>query len=172
VLKKFPWTSWILFLVTYAVFGWIAGSENFFLSHFISNQMKLWGAGPFVIEHIYWIQNSIKIVETSLIFVITLFLSDSLRVLNTVIRKPFSSNVLTFFYILLWSSLIPVILAWFSYFIRFIIILAAALLLRIDMQRYGFKHSITTLVVCLSGIIAFMFGLVVFQLWGDNVRII
>ncbi len=153
----------------------LAGSQAqkiFFLSRFIFNQMKLWGVGPLMVEHKYWIQTFIKIAETSLIFVVTLFLSDSLRVLNTVVRKPFSSNVLTFFYILLWSSLIPVILAWFSYFIRFIIILAAALLLRIDMQRYGFKHSITTFVVSLSGIIAFIFGLIVFQLWGDNVRTI
>jgi hypothetical protein len=168
VLKKFPWPSWLLFLTIYGVYGWIVGSDNFFLSRFVFAQIKLWGGSSFLLEHKSWVETLIKIIETSFIFLVTLFFSDSLRVMKTIIRKPFSSNVLTFIYILLWSSLIPVVFTWFTYFVRFFIILAGALLLRIDLQRYGYKHFSITWVVCLSGILSFILGLTFFQLWGNH----
>lgn len=168
MLKKFPWPSWLLFLAIYGVYGWIVGSDNFFLSRFVFAQIKLWGDGSFLLEHKSWVETLIKIIETSFIFLVTLFFSDSLRVMKTIIRKPFSSNVLTFIYILLWSSLIPVVFTWFTYFVRFFIVLAGALLLRIDLQRYGYKHFSITWVVCLSGILSFILGLTFFQLWGNH----
>jgi len=171
-MKKFPWLSWTIFLMVYASFGWLMGPEQSFLSVFILSQLKLWRLEQGFEQHRYNIEIFLAIVETLGIFVITVFLADTLKIIKIVFRKPFSSNLLTFIYILLWSSLVSVVLTWFSYFTRFFILIAAAILLRIDLQRFNFKHSHITWISCISGLFAFIVGIVAFHIWGINVKTI
>ena len=159
-LMKFPWLSWTLFVFVSISFGWLVASERFIWSQFIFDQLKLWGLYHDLVQERYLVTLSIRIAETLFVLFFTVLLSDSLTVLTLIFKKPFSSTVLTFIYILVWSFVCTIILTFLPYFIRFLILVASAMLLRLDLQQINFNHRQASILIGATGIVFFTLGIV------------
>jgi|GEM_PF-1535657 len=171
LIKQFPWLSWILFLIVYAVFGWLIASDEDSWTKVLFEHLRIWGVHDILTDSQSLLRTVIvNLLEVSFVFLLIFFFSDFFSLLESICKTPFASNILTFGYIVFWALLVSVVLSWISYFTRLLILLAAALLLRTDMQRLDMNHLQTCIIIRLSGIVAFILGTVAFKIWGVNVQ--
>ncbi|MDZ7961956.1 MAG: hypothetical protein RMY34_29460 [Aulosira sp. DedQUE10] len=115
ILQRVPWVSLTLLLLSYSTLGWVISETK--------APLFVWGVT----------------VVGILIFV------GSLTVPWTRMTQAssilFKSNTRTFFFAVLAAFLFFVMLAWFRMFLDTLLIIAAAILARIDFQAAGFKEG-------------------------------
>jgi hypothetical protein len=116
ILKRVPWVSLTLVLLSYSTLGWMMSETN---------------APPFVWE---------VVIFTILLLLITLTTTWSRmsRYLNFLLK----SKVRTFGISVLAAFLFFLMLAWFRVFLDTLLILSATILVRIDFQAAGFNQKL------------------------------
>lgn len=120
ILKKLPWLSLILLLLTFTSLGWVISSSN---------------------PAIYvWLLVAIAI----------LFLTGSLTSrwanLRNYSYQLFRTKIKSFAFAILASLLLFLILARFRLFLDILLILAASMLVRLDLQTAGFRDETVFLI--------------------------
>ncbi len=163
-LKKFPWLSLILLLIAYSVFGWIVSQSTQSWAIWLVQQGKGWGwlLEEDIVSGIVYLLGAVSILLlvtalTAPVTLMTFFLGSSLQ-----------SDIKGFISLLGWAFAFVLIVCWIEYFVRFLVLLAAAILARLELQKAGYNEWQTfamLAVVCLSGL---GLGLLTFELWGNS----
>ncbi|MDF5731354.1 MAG: hypothetical protein PUP92_25965 [Rhizonema sp. PD38] len=114
-LKRFPWVSLGLLLVTYAILGWVISAAN---------------VQPFV-----WLVAAIAV------FSLVGFWTTPWSNMANYSIFVFKSNLRTFAFVILAAFLFFLMIAWFSVFLDTLVVIAAIILARIDFQLNGFSRK-------------------------------
>lgn len=126
-IKKLPWASLEMMILTYGVFGWLMSAST------ISPWLPLLGA-------------------FYLMVVITILTLLSLRNLQTQLDSWFQSKLRSLITLILGAFAMAVIVSWLEIFIRTLVLLAAALLVRIDLIAQGFSRGHIFLVLSITAL--------------------
>lgn len=156
-LKKFPWLSLGVLLITYSVFGWFVSQAKRELSLWLIEQGQEWGWS--LSETLA--SRIVYILGIDLILLITIALVAPVTLMTILFGSWLKSDIKAMVSILGWSFASVFILCWFDYFVRFLILLSSAILGRLELRIAGYNEWQTFMIltfVCLSG-----FGLGVFS---------
>ena len=153
-LKKIPWLSLSILGIAYGVFGWIYASWAIIAI----NQGKLF----------YWIleKNLITILLYGLgtfwVLLIALVFTGPVALMTISIGRWLKSDFGAFMSIILSAMAFALIVQWLELFSRFFVLLASALLVRLDLKNLGLGTRISLMTIgciCLlgfgSGILAY-----------------
>jgi hypothetical protein len=154
--KKIPWVSGILLLLSYGVFGWlysgwaIAKLEGGNLLSSLTSATEtttLFGLG------LVWIL-LIATVIIGPIALMTIGISYSLK-----------TETRIFLAILFGAFAFSIIIQKMSFFARFLVLVSAAMLMKLDLQLIGCKKWVSTLIVAIFCLLGFGGGILAFYSW-------
>ncbi|MEM8831789.1 MAG: hypothetical protein AAGE96_20880 [Cyanobacteria bacterium P01_G01_bin.19] len=156
-LRKIPGLSLFLLLLTYGVEGWLYGSwatvflkqSSFYAS--LAEQTRFSILYGIAISAILLC----VIIATSPISLVALSLDNWLK-----------SDSRAFFSIFLGAFAFTIIVQRVDYFARFLVFLASALLLKLDLQLLGFNRWLCTLVLIVLCWLGFTGGILAFYVWS------
>ena len=156
-LKKIPWIPIILLLLTYSIFGYIfAKSIPDWVTWWLENKdlFNLNLTESFIIFSIK-LFGFILIVFTSFVF------TSPLVILNFLFGSWLKSDTKALLSILVSAFGAVLIFCWLDQFVRILILIAAAMLLRFELQRAGYSKSFRrSLLISLTSF-AFYIGLII-----------
>jgi uncharacterized protein YacL len=155
--KKIPWLSLIIFLVTYGVLGWIYSSWGL---EAIKQRVIF---GNLETELAFRLFSGWGII---VVLLIALLLSDPISLITISLGSWLQSDIKAFLSIFLGAFAFTLIFQWFSYLIKFLVLVAAALLLRLDLQQAGVNKWLSILIMAVSSLLGFTGGILAFYMWG------
>jgi uncharacterized protein YacL len=156
-LKKAPWISGFLLLLTYGVFGWIYSKwviveiDHGRLLNALENNTEtntLFGLG------IFWIL-LIAAAITAPIALMGISMTYSLKTEGRI-----------FVSILLGTLAFSIIIQSLDYFTRFLVLVSAAMLMKLDLQLLGCKKWTSSAIVAIFCLLGFGGGILAFYTWG------
>ncbi len=136
-MKKLPWRSLLLLVVTYSFFGWL---------------LFIWNWRNWIVAGIFIVLMSGALTDPWT--VIKIFFSDLLQ-----------SPTLSFILIVLFSFFSVVVLHWFSVSANALILICASMLTRLDLQTSGFTRVKAFLILALLSLTGLGLGLLIHKLW-------
>jgi hypothetical protein len=157
--KKIPWLALGLALLAYGVFGWAVAESSTVWSEEIVEQGKAWGL---IIDDEY-ASAIIDLLAVALIIAIAVCLTAPIALVTIFFGIWLKSETKAWISILIWAFAVVFILRWINYFVRFLVLLSANLLGRLEFHSAGYNSWQTFVILtlaCLGG-----FGLGVFSFW-------
>ena len=153
-----------LYLSTYIVFGWLIASHTIVWADFLRQQdipIEI-----FLEEEILLLL--IKLLALITIIVITFFLSTPVALTTFLFKNSINSDVKGFISILLWSIILVFAFTSFDYFAHLLILIAANILLRLDLRKLHYRNwqIIVTILFCAA--IAFSSGMLLFDFFSHH----
>ncbi len=157
MLKQIPWLSLTVLLLTYGAFGWSYSSwgveaiEQGRLLSKLETEIALpivYGLGTMLIV-------LIAIIFTAPISLITISLNSWLK-----------SDARAFISIFIGAFAFTIIVQRVDYFAKFLVLLAAALLVKLDLQLAGYRKWLSWLIVTFFCLLGFIGGILAFNTWG------
>jgi len=157
--KKIPWLSLPLLLLTYGAFGWIYGSwatelieQKVFLAQLEHNLniiiLYLFGDLGILL---------LAIAFTAPISLITISLNSWLK-----------SDIRGLLSIFIGAFIFTLIVQRVDYFAKSLVLIAAALLLKLDLQLAGCDRWLCSLILTIFCWLGFTGGILAFYIWGLN----
>lgn len=137
-VTKLPWLSSLLLLLTYGIFGWLISADN--------TSWLLW------------------LILTVFILLVAFILTSPAKLIKNLVPSWLKSDNRASITTIIASFLAVLILCWIHLFIRFLVLLCAAALVRLDLQTedyHGWQAFVILAMVSLSG---FFLGLMAHQL--------
>lgn len=163
-LTKVPWLSPGLLLLTYSIFGWIVAASTLKWSYGIAERATAWG---WILEEdlaqaVLYVLSLLAIATISVILtfpaaLLTFFLFSSLR-------SDFKAMV----WMLVWAFAFVVMLRWFEYFTRLLILVCAAILARLDLRAAGYNSWQTFAILMLLCLGGFALGISSYWFWHQQ----
>ncbi|VEP16462.1 conserved membrane hypothetical protein [Hyella patelloides LEGE 07179] len=159
--KKIPRISPILLIATHGVFGWLYGS---WVIEELATKARLWYA---------WVTPSTALAISyglgllSIILVI-LFFTTPITLITLGMDNWFRADAKALFTIIVSIVLFAIIIEYPVVLIRFLILSAAAMLFRLDLQTAGCSHKIAQVILIVLGLTAFTIGMLLFKFYGKS----
>ena len=157
MFKKIPWLSLTILLLTYGTFGWMYSSwgvaviETGELLSQLETKLALriiYGLGVMSVV-------LIAVVFTAPISLITVSLDNWLR-----------SDTRAFLSIFMGAFAFTLIVQKVNYFATFLVLLASALLVKLDLQLAGYRRWFSWLILTFFCLLGFIGGILAFDNWG------
>ena len=157
-LKKIPWLSLSILIIAYGTFGWIYAS---WAVKFI-DQGKLF----------YWVLE--KDIATIFIYglgifwvlLIALAFTAPIALMTISIGSWFNSDARAFMSIVFGAMAFALIVQWLGLFAKFFVLLASAILVRIDLRTAGLNMLISLFIIGCCCLLGFGGGILAFISWG------
>lgn len=158
-LKRLPWVSLILLILTYGSFGW-----------YISQTSEAWS--------VWWIEYGkslgwdleetllviiLYILAAIVILLVTFGLTAPVALLTFFMGSPLKSDLRAMFSVLIWSFAVVVIICWLEYFVHFLLLICSAILARLGLQQLGCNTWQTVIIIILISLVSFILGLFLFR---------
>ena len=153
-LKKFPWISLSLLIATYGVSGWHYADWSHEM--IIEGQLLSWTMEPAIAATIVYGLAAIGIIAIANVLNMPI---DFLTVGLGGWLKSEAQAVMSIFFGALAFTLIVQRL---HHFVRFLILLAAFLLFKLDFQAVGYSRRLSQIIVILFSLSGFASGVVLF----------
>ena len=134
-MKKLPWASLALLLLTYITFGWI-----------LSAWTLSWRA---------WLLTAFFVV------LIALALTFPLRSIQIFFAGALRTDTRALIFILAISFFAVVLLTWFQTFVRVLVLLSSGLLARLDLHNADFKVIPTFAIMTIVSLVGLGLGLLI-----------
>lgn len=157
--KNIPWLSLILLVLVYGVFGWLYTPWfEFFLK---GGELLGWVIEEdlaFVLVYglgLVWIL-IIVVAFTAPVTLMTFGIGSWLK---------FTSEVKAFLAVLFGALAFALVIQWFTFFARLFVLLAAAMLARLDLQAAGYSRWLSTVILACLSLAAFASGVLAFYVW-------
>ena len=148
-LKNLPW-SLVLLFVTFGVFGWYLMESIPDLTEWVADK-----GGAFNISVTELILSWIILpAAATSIIIMAVSLTAPILWMKIGIKGWLKSDVNAFASTLIWAFAIVLIISYLEFFVRFLVLLAAAILVRLDLQQAGYskaKASVVLVFLCLAG---------------------
>lgn len=159
-LKKIPWLSIILLLLTYSSFGWIfARSSSRWIEWLLENDS--WFGLTFT-EPVVFL--SLKIIGVITVLFISLILTTPLRFFNYLFGTWLQSDTKALLSVLGFAFAAVLIACWLEQFIRLLVLTSAAMLLRFELQKNGYSQGLRKLLLGGLSLFGFVIGLIIYHI--------
>ena len=157
-LKKFPWLSLIILIATYGVAGWHYAEW----SHEMILEGQLW----------HWTME--PVIAAMIIYGLAIF---AIFAITSVVNTPFESLTMglggwlkseakAMMSIFFGALAFALIVQRFHHFLRFLVLLTAFLLFKLDFQTAGYSKTISRIVLIFFSVGGFASGVALFYSWG------
>ncbi|MEW6495986.1 MAG: hypothetical protein AB1589_26215 [Cyanobacteriota bacterium] len=113
LVKKLPWTSLLLLLCTYGVFGWL-----------LNDLYSSW---------LIWL------IGAAYILLIALALTDPQRLIRSFYVSSLKSDSRAFVSVIVGAFVAVVFMNWIGIFVRILVLISACALVRLDLQTAGYS---------------------------------
>ena len=158
-LKNLPW-SLVLLFVTFSVFGWYLMDSIPDLTDWVADK-----GGAFNISATQLIVSWIILpTAAASIIIMAVSLTAPILWMRIGITSWMKSDINALASTLLWTFAIVLVFSYIEYVVRFLVLLSAAILARLDLQQAGYSKataSVMLVSLCLagfaSGLLAFFF---------------
>jgi hypothetical protein len=162
-LSKFPWVSFVLLLLTYISFGWsyarwaVLTIENFKDSYWLE-KINIDAATIDILGGFFLV---------SIVFVFT----GAVALLTDKIFSWIKTQLQVFTSIIGGSLAVVLILYLFEYSVRFLVLLSAAMLFRLDLRNNGFKKENAAIILAIFSLSGFIIGVLSYTFLSEkNIR--
>lgn len=159
-LEKFPWLSVLILFLTYAVFGWSISSKASLWTQWIVETGKNF---DLVLEDSI-AMISIHLLALAVIVLIALLLTTPIALITFVYKESISSNLKAVIAVFIWSFMLVIIVCFLDHFADLLVMISAAILVRLDLQKLGYKIWQTFFVIVCLASLGFAFGIIIFGL--------
>lgn len=159
-LEKIPWLSLFLLFLTYAVFGWSISKQSHLWKESILDMAQNFG---FSLEDDL-IMISIHVLALAIIVLIALLLTTPITLVTFVYKESIGSNIKAVISVFIWSFVLVMILCFFDHFANLLVMISAAILVRLDLQKMGYKVWQVFFIIGGLAIIGFALGIISFEL--------
>lgn len=149
-IKNLPWLAFGIVFLAYSAFGWYLIESIPDLTESLVEKANFLGVSLSKLV-IAW---TVLPAAAVLIIVLAVSLTAPLLWMRVGIGSWLKSDFKACASILLWSFAVVVIFSWIEYFVRLLVLLSAAILARLELQRAGYKKSQASLLLagfCLAG---------------------
>jgi hypothetical protein len=160
--KKFPWLSLCLVVLTYGAFGWAVAQSSLVWREWIVQRAQ--DLGVSVADESALI--IVDVLGAILILSIAIALSTPIALLTVFFGTWYKSETKAWVSILGWAFATVFIIRWIDYFARFLVLLCAALLGRLEFQTAGYSNWQTFVIMTLTCLSGFGIGVLIFMQWG------
>ena len=157
-LKKFPWISLSLLIVTYAVSGWLYAEWS--QGIILKGRLWHWTMQPMIAATII---HGLAVLG---IFAIASIVNTPFESLTMGLGSWLKSEAKAVMSIFLGAFAFALIVQRFHHFMRFLVLLAAFLLFKLDFQTAGYSEKISRIVLMLFSLGGFASGVTLFYSWG------
>lgn len=111
-VKKLPWASLLLLVFTYGLFGWLVSAKD--------------------ISWLLWLMGGVYVL------LIALALTAPFRLIRSFYTSWLQSDTRAFLSVIFGALVAVVIINWLAIFIRILVLVSAAALVRLDLQTAGY----------------------------------
>jgi len=111
-VKKLPWASLLLLVFTYGLFGWLISATD--------------------ISWLLWLMGGVYVM------LIALALTAPFRLIRSFYTSWLQSDTRAFLSVIFGALVAVVIINWLAIFIRILVLISAAALVRLDLQTAGY----------------------------------
>lgn len=157
LLKKIPWLSIAVLLLTYSTFGWM---YSFWAMELIEQGRLLSQLET---------ELALRIIYgfgTMLIMLVALIFTAPISLITVSFNNWLKSDVRTFLSIFIGAFAFTIIVQKLNYFAGFLVLLAAALLVKLNLQLAGYRKWLSWLIVTFFSLLGFIGGILAFDNWG------
>ena len=150
-LRKIPWLSLILILLSYGVFGWYLGEYRHLIHSWLLERGETW---EWMLEE-EAAKSLIQILQILITVLISLALMAPIALITLFIGSGIKTNRKGLLAILAWSIVIILAIRWFHYFANVLVLFCALLLGQLELQGVGYNEGQITLILtlfCFMGI--------------------
>ena len=160
--QKFPWLSLGFLILTYVVFGW-----------FISESSFLWSE-KFIVENNLFsgqitspiLALGMQVLGAGLVLLICVALTNPIKLLRFCFGSWLDSDNKALVSILLWAFAAVLIVSWLEQFLRLLVLYAAGILARLDLETLGCNQWQTLIILVVISLGSFALGVFSFQWWN------
>lgn len=148
-LKNLPW-SLVLLFITFSVFGWRLIESIPELTEWVLEKGGAFGISVTELM-LSWI---LLPAAAAFIIIMAVSLTAPILWMRVGIKGWLKSDINAFASTLLWAFAFVLIFSYIEYFAQFLLLLAAAILARLDLQQAGYskgKASVVLIFLCLAG---------------------
>ena len=148
----FPFFSLAIVVLTYSSFGWYVGSSAISWSHWLAEQGDTWG-WFFKDESIFLL---LHVIAGFVVLLISASLAAPVAIITLIFGSSFKSDNKAMIAVLLWSFAVVVMLRWITYFSHFLLLLCAAILAKLELQKFNNSHwqvMFILIIICLGGFV-------------------
>lgn len=149
-LIRFPFFCLAIVVLTYSIFGWYVGHSATAWTHWLANRGETWGW--FLEDETIFLM--LHVLAGCVVLLITASLAAPVAIITIVFGSSFQSDNKAIIAVLLWSFIIVLMLRWIYYFAHFFLLLCAAILAKLELQKLGYAQwqVISMLIlICLGG---------------------
>ena len=136
-LRKIPWFSLLLVLLSYGVFGWYLGEYSHHIHSWVLERGETWG---WSLEE-EATKGFIQILQILIIVLISLALTSPIALITLFIGSGIKTNRKGLLTILAASVVIILAIRWFHYFANILVLFCALLLGRLELQDVGYNEG-------------------------------
>ncbi len=159
-MKKLPWTSLLLVLCTYAVFGWLISAEAPDLAKAAADGYSLTTPSPET-SWLFWVMGGVYIL------LIASALAAPFRMIQTFYTSWLQSDTRAFISVIVGAFVAVVFLNWFNLFIRILVLISASALARLDLQTAGYNKWQAFRILVVVPLVGFSIGILAQHLGGS-----
>jgi hypothetical protein len=134
-VKKLPWASLALLLLTYITFGWLLYAWNL--------SWRVW------------------LLTAFFVVVISLALTFPIRSIQIFFAGALKTDTRALIFILALSFFAVALLTWFQTFVRVLVLLSSGLLARLDLHNADFKVIPTFVIMAITSLVGLGLGLLI-----------
>lgn len=145
-LKKIPWLSLGILIITYGLCGWIYASWS--ISLIDQGKLFYWVLEENLITILLYGLGTCGVLLTALVF------TAPVALMKVSIGTWIKSDVGAFMSIILGAMAFALIVQWLNLFAKIFVLLASAMLVRLDLRNLGLSTGASLLTIgcfCLSG---------------------
>ncbi len=146
--------SLILLVMTYGVFGWFYAS---------------WTIATIQEQNLLDQETTVAIfygVGTILVLSIAVIFTAAVSLMNISFNNWLKSDIRAFLSIFFGALAFAIIVQLFAYFTRFFVLLASAILVKLDLPTLGLNKWLSNLVLAIMSLGSFFGGMIAFNYWG------
>ncbi|MEM9275377.1 MAG: hypothetical protein AAGA80_20785 [Cyanobacteria bacterium P01_F01_bin.143] len=160
--KKFPWISLLILIATYTVAGWhYAEWSNEMI---LEGRLWYWEMKPAIAAAIIY---GLAVIG---ILVITNIISTPIKLLTIGLSGWLKLEAKAVMSIFFGALAFALVVQRFQYFVRFLVLLAAFLLFKLDFRTAGYSEITSRIILTFFSLGSFAAGLALFYVWGIDAR--
>ena len=164
-LKNSPWLALGIVFLAYGAFGWYLLDSIPELTDWLVEKADLLDVSLPTLA-IAW---TILPVAAALIIILAVSLTAPIFWMKVGIGSWLKSDVKAFASILIWAFAVALIFIWLEYFVRLLVLLSAAILARLELQRVGYTKRQASIILSLCCLAGFCAGGLSFYRWHPSI---
>lgn len=153
-LEKNPCLSIFILIITHVLFGWSIYDEAYSLINWIMAT----GVDINLLLEKELVIYLIHLLVLIIVIFVSLFLTTPVALITFVFKESIGSDIKATISVLLWSFFLVLIICYLNFFANLLVIISAGILVKLDLQKMGFKKWQVFLFIIILSSLSFSLG--------------